>query len=435
MAQGDVFTHAVTLDVERCRGCTTCIRHCPTQAIRVRGGKAQILPELCIDCGQCIRVCPHHAKQAVFDRFEDWKDRYEYRVALPAPTLYGQFSNLDDVDYVLNGLLQIGFDDVFEVACAAEVVSDYTRRLLQEQKLKTPVISSACPAVVRLIRVRFPGLCSHVLPVAAPVHLAAAMARRAAIEKTGLPSEKIGIFFISPCPAKVTDVRTPIGVEKTEIDHVLSMQEIYIPLVKAMKGLKNLRPLARSGLLGIGWATSGGEAAALLKEQYLAADGIDNVSKILEELEDEKLRNVTFVELNACTGGCVGGAASVENPFIAKARIQRVRKYLPFTHGGAEDGDRFDKERDWRAPLEDTPIKKLDGDMKTALQKMQRVEELEREFPGLDCGACGAPTCRTLAEDVVLGRAKRTDCLFVLRRELGMLLGSEPPLWSKEETP
>ena len=435
MAQNDVFTHAVTLDVDKCRGCTTCIRHCPTQAIRVRGGKAKILPENCIDCGQCIRVCPHHAKQAVFDRFEDWRDRYEYRVALPAPTLYGQFNNLDDVDYVLNGLLQIGFDDVFEVACAAEVISEYTRRLLAAGKLKTPVINSACPAVVRLIRVRFPGLCSHVLPVAAPVHLAAAMARRAAVEKTGLAPEKIGIFFLSPCPAKVTDVRSPIGIDRSEVDHVLSMQDVYIPLVKAMKTLKNLRPLASSGLIGIGWATSGGEAAALLKEKYLAADGIDNVSKILEELEDEKLRDVTFVELNACTGGCVGGAASVENPFIAKARIQRVRKYLPFSHSRAEDGDRFASERDWQVPLDDAPHKMLDDDMFAALKKMQRVEELEKEFPGLDCGACGAPTCRTLAEDIVLGRAKRTDCLFILKKELGELLGDEQPLWPKGENP
>ena len=435
MAEEEVFTHAVTLDVEKCMGCTTCIRHCPTQAIRVRGGKAHIAPENCIDCGECIRVCPHHAKVAVFDRFEDWKDRYEYRVALPAPTLYGQFNNLDDLDYVLNGLLEIGFDDVFEVACAAELISDYTRTLLQQKKLKLPVISSACPAVVRLIRVRFPGLCSHVLPVAAPIHLAGAMARRAAMEKTGLPSEKIGIFFISPCAAKVTDVRTPIGIEKSEVDHVLSMQDIYIPLVKAMEHLKVLRPLANSGLLGIGWATSGGEAAALLKEKYLAADGIDNVNKILEELEDEKLRDVTFVELNACTSGCVGGAASVENPFIAKARIQRVRKYLPFSNSRSEDGERFSRERDWAAPLEDLPVKRLDEDMLTALKKMQRMEELEKEFPGLDCGACGAPTCRALAEDVVMGRAKRTDCLFILRKELSDLLGVQLTPGSKEENP
>lgn len=428
-----IISHAVTLDIDKCKGCTTCLRRCPTEAIRVRNGKASILPAKCIDCGQCILTCPHHAKQAVVDHFEECRDLYEYRVALPAPTLYGQFNNLDDVDYVLNGLLQMGFDDVFEVARAAEIISAYTRYLLRENKLETPVISSACPAVVRLIRVRFPELCSHVLPIQAPIHLAATMARNDAMKKTGLPAEKIGVFFISPCPAKVTDVKEPIGLEKSDVDHVVSMQDIYMPLLKEMNALRArqyeqpLQPLLKAGVLGIGWSTSGGESAALLKENYLAADGIDNVVKILEELEDDKLGDVTFVELNACTGGCVGGAFTVENPFVAKARIQNVRKYLPFSHSWSDDKFDFDEGTlDWNNALEYSSVLKLDTEISAAMEKISRIRDLASQFPGLDCGACGAPTCRTLAEDVVRGRAKRTDCLFILKQELGLLLNEEP---------
>jgi len=419
-----IIPHAVKLDISKCKGCTTCIRHCPTEAIRVKNGKAKILPEKCIDCGQCILVCPHHAKKAIVDNFEECRDRYEYKIALPAPSLYGQFHHLDDVDYVLNGLLKLGFDEVFEVARAAEIISDYTRRLLREQKLVTPVISSACPAVVRLIRVRFPQLCNHVLPVQAPVHLAAAMAREKAMKKTGLPSEKIGIFFISPCPAKVTDVKDPIGLEKSDVDHVLAMNDIYMPLLKEMNALQSVEQIARSGVLGIGWATSGGESAALLKERYLAADGVENVIKILEELEDDKLQSITFVELNACLGGCVGGAFTVDNPFVTKARIQRVRKYLPFSHNWLDDDFCLDGRLDWKDPLKYSAALELDTDMAAAIEKVERIEKLTAEFPGLDCGACGAPNCRTLAEDIVCGRAKRTDCLFVLKRELGHLLGT-----------
>ena len=76
-------------------------------------------------------MCPHHAKKAVFDKLSMLED-FEYNVALPAPALYGQFNNLDNVDYVLNGLLKIGFDDVFEVARAAELVSEYTRLYLED---------------------------------------------------------------------------------------------------------------------------------------------------------------------------------------------------------------------------------------------------------------------------------------------------------------
>ena len=107
----------------------------------------------------------------------------------------------------------MGFDDVYEVSRGAELVSDATRKLMADGRLPKPVISSACPAVVRLIRVRFPDLCDHVLNLNAPMEVSAMMAKRAASERTGIPIEEIGAFFITPCPAKVTDIKMPIGTE------------------------------------------------------------------------------------------------------------------------------------------------------------------------------------------------------------------------------
>ena len=117
------YNHSVSLDIEKCKGCTNCLKRCPTEAIRIRNGHAIINAERCIDCGECIRVCPYKAKTAVFDKLDVIKP-YKWKIALPAPSLYGQFDNLDDVDYILQGLLDIGFDDVYEVAQAAELVSE-----------------------------------------------------------------------------------------------------------------------------------------------------------------------------------------------------------------------------------------------------------------------------------------------------------------------
>lgn len=418
----DLSFHSVTLDSDKCKGCIHCIKRCPTQAIRVRNGKALILSELCVDCGECIRVCPHHAKKAVFDPFDMIKS-YTYKIAMPAPTLYGQINNLDDIDYVLTALKHMGFDHVFEVSRAAELVSEATRLKMQEGTLQYPIISSACPVVERLIRVRFPELCDHVLPLLSPMETAARMARREAIEETGLPSEEIGIFFISPCPAKVTDIKRPIGCEKSAVDGALSMSEIYPKLIHCMNKIDQPEQLARSGLIGVSWAGSGGESAALLDNHYLAADGIENVIKVLEEVEDGKLDDVHFIELNACAGGCVGGVLTVENPYVAKTRIQLLRKYLPVSENHLTDGE-VPEDMFWSEPLEEAPVMRLSDNLAESMRMMTEIDRIHGLLPGLDCGSCGAPTCRALAEDIVRGVANENDCVFRLREQVRALAAS-----------
>ena len=411
----DRFFHSVTLDKDKCLGCTNCIKRCPTEAIRVREGKAQIISERCIDCGDCIRVCPHHAKKARYDHLsvlEGWK----YKIAIPAPALFGQFNNLDDIDIVLTGLKQMGFDDVYEVSRGAELVSDATRKLMADGRLPKPVISSACPAVVRLIRVRFPDLCDHVLNLNAPMEVSAMMAKRAASERTGIPVEEIGAFFITPCPAKVTDIKMPIGTEGSWCDGAIAISEVFPLLSHRMDKLETVEPIGQSGLIGVSWAGSGGESAALLNEKYLAADGIENVIRVLEELEDERIRELDFVELNACSGGCVGGVLCVENGYVAKARLQRLRKYLPVSQNHLDGG--VPRDMEWTEPLEFAPVLKLSQNLEEAMQMMEEIDVICEGLPGLDCGSCGAPSCRALAEDVVRGAARTSDCVFVMREQV-----------------
>lgn len=410
------YTHSVTLDKNLCQGCINCIKRCPTEAIRVRNGKAHILKERCIDCGECIRVCPHHAKKAIYNILSDYS-HFKHLVALPAPSLYAQFNNITDPQPILSALLDIGFDSFFEVARAAELVSDATNKLMDN--MPKPVISSACPAVVKLIKVRFPQLVDHVLPLVSPMELAARLAKEEVREKYGLKDEEIGCIFISPCPAKITEINNPVASKNSSVDGAVAMKDIYTMLLPSLKH-PNHKADITAGALGVGWAVSGGESTGIIKaENHLACDGIENVIRVLEDLEDEKFSNIDFVELNACPGGCVGGVLTVENPFVAKSKLHKIKKTMPISLNSL--GKSIPREMLWDKELEYSPVFELKGNMRERFEAYSKMEELLEKLPGLDCGFCGAPTCTCFADDVVRGYAQLSDCVIIMRKEWNKL--------------
>ncbi len=407
------YLHSVTLDENLCRGCTNCISRCPTEAIRVRDGKAYIIKERCIDCGECIRSCPSHAKKALSDPLDIIK-RFDYRVALPAPSFYGQFRDEIGADRVLSALLEIGFDDVYEVARAADIVSMATQELIRSGEYPKPLISSSCPAVVKLIQVRFPGLIEHVIKIQSPMEVAARVVKKY-IHKD---KKNVGVFFISPCPAKVSVVKSPLGYEMSCVDGVIAVKDIY-PLVRtiAKKIVKPARLSTASGT-GIGWAHSDGESDSVNTERSLSVDGIHQVINVLEQIENEDMKDIDFIEAMACPGGCVGGTLSIENPFIARSRVKRIvrKNRNPVISRDIFNRPGFDIS--WTKEIYSRPIMKLDEDIRVAMQMMEELDRINEELPGLDCGSCGAPTCRALAEDIVRGHADKTDCIFLLKDEI-----------------
>jgi iron only hydrogenase large subunit-like protein len=431
------YFHSVTLDEGKCKGCTNCIKRCPTEAIRVRKGKARIIAERCIDCGECIRVCPYHAKKAITDPFDIVKN-FKYKVAIPAPTIYGQFKSARSTNHVLNAFKLIGFDHVFEVARAAEIVSSVTRELMKKNSLPRPLISSACPAVVKLIQIRFPSLIDNILKLESPMELAAKIVKDELVKNEGIPLEDIGVFFITPCAAKVTSIKAPYEREHSCVDGAISIKDIFLKLLSALGEVKKEEDLVKAGFTGIRWANSGGESLALGTDKFLAVDGIHNVISILEELENGKLEDIEFIEALACQGGCLGGPLAVENVFVAKTRIKKyidsAKKYNVVENIDNDTG--YDLL--WTGDVKHKPIMKLDEDFEVAMKKLEALQSISEELPGLDCGACGAPNCRALAEDIVRGNANETDCVFKLREKVRSLAiqmmeleSKMPPVFNK----
>lgn len=413
----DKFHHSVMLDREKCNGCINCIKRCPTSAIRVRKGKAIIIPERCVDCGVCIEICPSHAKQAIYRPFSDIK-KYKYPIALVEPSMYGQFNNLEEPEIVDEALLEIGFSAVFEIAKAAELISDATRQILADSPSNKPVISSACPSITRLIRVRFPGLTDNVLPLVPPMELAARMAIKQAVAK-GIPRDDIACILLSPCPAKSTAIRMPLGYEKSSITTSFAIKEVYPLLINVMKSTVTSSPQA--GRIGYGWGECGGEAAGLISvDNYLAADGMENILRVLEDLEDDKYPNLTFVELSACDGGCVGGVLQVENPYIAQSKLKNLRRYMPVSLNRLKTD--IPTMLRWDQPLEYSPILELGATRLESFEKYEQLETIKSNLPMLDCGSCGAPTCTAFAEDVVRGYSAVDDCTVLMRKRLDAVL-------------
>ena len=412
--------HSVRLEGDKCRGCTNCLKRCPTEAIRVRGGRAHIIDERCIDCGECIRVCGYHAKVAVTDPLSAIA-RFKYKIALPAPSLYGQFASLKSISQVLNGLKQMGFDDVFEVARGADVVSRAIRERLKNPDIPRPVISSACPAIVRLIQVRFPDLLDHIVDVRQPMEVAAMIARQEFVRKNGVKPEEVGCFFITPCPAKVTAIRNPIGHDTSAVDGAISVLEIYGLLSSQIRNAPVDLTLEQASDLGVGWARSGGECYAVMPENSMAVDGIENCIRVLEEIEDNRLKGLEFFEGAACTGGCVGGPLNFENNYVARAGIGRLSTRDPNADLNVDSGmmTKYQLYDDRR--IMPNSAMKLDDDLMEAARKMERIEKIYKELPGFDCGSCGSPTCRTFAEDIVQGDATKMDCIHKMKEQLRVM--------------
>lgn len=428
------YRHSVSLNPDKCHGCTHCLRRCPTEAIRIRDKRAVIQSDRCIDCGECIRVCPYQAKKAVSDKLSDLPAG-KYRIALPAPSLFGQFDNLDDIDYVLQGLLDYGFDDVYEVARAAEIVSDYTRRYVKTAE--KPVISSACPVIGRLISLRYPLLADKLLTILPPMELAAKEAIAAAQKKyPHLRREDIVTVFISPCPAKVSYIKNREGESHSDIDYVVSMADIYFELLGTMTKATTPVPVSRTGMIGLSWASTGGEATAVFNDKYLAADGIEHVSRVLDEIDNGSFPELEFVELNACPGGCVGGVMTVANPFIAKARIRSLRRYLPVAENHAQDGTGVPEGVLDKESFEYVPDA-IGVSLSESMRILRESKELAAHLPGIDCGSCGAPTCEAFARDVVSGNAELSECIVIMREKLKDLTGREkrPDAQGKGELP
>ena len=131
-------------------------------------------------------------------------------------------------------------------------------------------------------------------------------------------------------------------------------------------------------------------------------------------IENGQIPQLEFIELNACTGGCVGGVLTVENPYVAKNRLHTLRRYMPVSLNNMAEDYIPDKSFFGELPKY-KPLNRLSDNIGESMRLMSQIQALRKELPGIDCGSCGAPNCRAFAEDIVMGNAERNECIIAYK--------------------
>lgn len=419
------FHHALKIREDLCAGCSHCMNVCPTEALRVKNGKAVLYGEKCIDCGKCFRECPSGAIIIDHDDFNFIFD-YKYRVALVPAVFSAQFPEEISQRQIQSTLLELGFTHVYEVENGVEVLSDAIQKYADDHKNIKPLISSFCPAVVRLIQVKFPSLTDNIMLLKPPLDIAANFLRKAFQDK-GIAEQELGIFYVTPCAAKIAAIKEPVGETSSPITGAINMDFLFNKVYHMVARKSNQScawpvPLELSNKAR-NWSLTNGEASSI-NGRCLAIDEIHNVIEFLEKIENDEITDIDFLELRACDESCAGGVLVHGNRFLT---VERLRNYKAArdesshlkTHPDAFPPISEEKEFLMQNIGVDTisprSILKLDEDMGEAMIKMDRVNQVLKVLPMIDCSVCGAPTCQALAQDIVIGDAELNQCVFIQR--------------------
>jgi iron only hydrogenase large subunit-like protein len=393
------------------------MQSCPTEAIRIRNGLAVIDKKRCVDCGQCLRVCPAKAIFVEQDDLDKIKS-FKYRVALfPAVTI-GQFPENITENQIYAALLKIGFTHLYEVEQPIGFLKESIKEYCRKDKGSRPHISTFCPSVIRLIQIRYPSLLDNLILRKAPHDLGAHLALEQ-LQQQGATREEIGIFYITPCIAKISSVKSPLGERESIVDGIINMNVLYNKVRKNISSKDvpdtsdQRQTLTRDGIL---WSLTRGEAKHF-GERSMAIDGIHNVIRFLERLENEEVPDIDFLELRACDQSCAGGNLMAGNRFLTVERLEhRAKRYEPsikFKDHPIQKLASGLKSKLISDPINARPVFILDKDRERALEKMSKMQRIICFLPGIDCGACGAPNCQALAEDMINQNAKMSDCVFL----------------------
>jgi len=418
----------VNFDKTLCQGHASCIRACPTKAIRMADKRTVKVVGQCIGCGECIRVCDDGAVSAAAAGAGNFaKD--QVAIALVSPVLYAQFPGVMPKD-ILKGLRQMGFRHTIDMSYFLEIFHYATEEFISRNRdsgnAPWPLISPVCPVVVRLIAHQFPSLMPHVLPVLRPAALMAREVKQRIIPHYRESGEAVALYYINPCPTKM-DPGCSSPANQQEIPEVaLGINDIFPELSHQVELIKKADDMqfdqtrfeyetCATGNASM-WAMSGGEIAEMDFDRSLAVSGLEETIAYLQKIELGLFKDIEYIEFRTCREGCLGGVLTAIDKYLAKSAVQKMIKLFGLGRRLTRDNIlRLYEKGHFQTEKSPAKLIELYGTKKASLslESMQQIEKNMELLRGTDCAACGAPDCRTFAEDIVRGTASLQDCLWI----------------------
>ena len=402
------------------------MRSCPTQAIRVKEGKATVIPELCIDCGLCLTVCASGAIVATTIGIEEFH-KYKYKVAVPSPVLFTQFPLFATPPLIERALLELGFDEVWDYSVDIELVSRAIKDFLKKWQGPFPLISSACPVVVRLVQVVYPAMIDQLIPLEVSREIAGRELKRRYSQQLHLKHEDIAAVYITPCQAKTISIIQPAEEAESNLDGSVAISEIYNDMLTYMHREKSNPEVLKKGFGSselFRWGIHEGEFATLFSTHYMPLTGLGNIIRVFNDIEKGKIRGIEFLECHACNSGCTGGNLTVDNLYVSRNKKMHLIATMPNpTSEFEKEVDRRYHEEDFslRGPLKPRITSKRKLDLQEQIDRRKRATEILKLLPQLNCGLCGAPTCKDHSEDAAAGLARLGDCVFLSPDRINIL--------------
>ena len=390
----------------KCRDCYKCLRECPVKAIKFVDHEARIIEDRCILCGKCTVVCPQNAKRvhSETDTVEALLASGRPVIATVAPSFVSAFG-LKDFSAMGIALGKLGFKMAEETAVGANIVTAEYEKLLETGEYKN-FITSACPAINRMIQLYYPKALKYLAPVASP------MVAHARLLKKRYPEAEI--VFIGPCIAKKRE-----GRESGLISAVLTFNELKtmfdargidpaaiasLPVHPSENNRSKYYPISRGIIKSFNKLPKGYE--------YVAVDGVKRSFDVLEDIDG--LEGM-FIEINCCEYACINGPATLKRDGALKAN-EDVRRYALSSLENDKAGDYIDAmgtdlaEGHPRISLGN--VVPSERDIRLTLAKTGKLTPEDE----LNCGACGYPTCREKAIAVLNGNADLDMCIPYMRK-------------------